>query len=222
MSTYRAKYKTIASYVLFKLPKRLTRGDKAKVTRYYNRIAKAKAKGFVIIKTKDDGRQHLANRAQGIKGMPALKIALVRKPGDGFRVSVAKDGTIKSTNKKSGITKVTIEAQFFIAGEVLKGEAEAEAKRLLILAKRSLGKKPQRCAIAYYGGENAWSDTSMLSELLVVDNAKYGNTIGFPADAINFYLVRQSKKVLAIQNQLRDERKRASERRKAKRRASDV
>lgn len=219
---YRSRYQTIARYVSFGLPKRLTKKHKAKITRYYNRIGKALAKGYQAVKAKDDGRIKKAHRAQGIRGLTQMRVVLVKPTGNGFKVSIGKNGTIRSSNPKSGISKVTIPAQFFDAEEADEVEVKGEAAWLIKQAKEALGHKPQRCAVAYWGGENAWAEISFLPDLLVVSMNQYSNGRGYPADGISFYWIKRSKRVLEVQSQLREERKAASERRAEQRRRSDV
>lgn len=200
----------------------MTKGDKAKITRYHGRIAKALERGYKPTKTRNDGRIALAHKAQGIRGMPALKIVLVKPSGAGFRSSIGKDGAIRSVNTKSGISKVTIAAQFFDAETVEDDEAEDEAARLIKAAKLALGHKPHRCAVAFWGGENAWAQLSFLPEMLVVHFASYGKDRGYPADAVTFYWIKRSQNVLKVQQRLRDEKTLALQKRAQKRKKSDV
>lgn len=151
-----------------------------------------------------------------------MKVALVKPTGEGFRMTIGRDGSIRATNSKNGMSKVTIEATFFDAEEVEKGEAEDEAARLIAAANKALGHKPQRCAVAYWGGENAWSELSFLPEMLIVSFNEYANSRGFPADGVSFYWVKRTKQVVAIQQRLRDARSKAAERRAERRRKSDV
>ena len=130
-ASYRSKFQTIARYVDFTLPRRLTPAVKAKITRYHNRIGKALERGYKVVKAKNDGRIEKAHRAQGIRGMPALRVVLVKPVGAGYRVTINPDGSIRSTNPVNGISKVTIGAQFFDAEEVEEGEPEEEAARLM-------------------------------------------------------------------------------------------
>lgn len=219
--TYRQKYRSIARFVSFKLPKRLTRSIKAKITTYHKRIGKALERGYKPTKARNDGRIEKAHRAQGIRGLPELKVVLVKPTGQGFRTSINRDGSIRSSNPQSGISKVTIEATFFDAEDYDQDVVDAEAARLTRAAKAALGHKPQRCAVAYWGGENAWAELSFLSDLLVVDLQGYGPR-PYPADGVSFYWIKRTKRVAEIQQQLRDERSRAAERRAERRRRSDV
>ncbi len=219
---YRSTFAKIASYVDFKIPKRLKKQDKAKITRYANRIGKALTKGYIPIKCKNDGRIATAHKAQGIRGLPSLKVAFIRRAGKGFKISINKDGTIRHWNSKSGVMRVTILAQFFDAEHVQIGEPEEEAARLVALARTALTHKPTRCAVAYWGGENSWATIEFLPELLVIKFSQYANSRGLPADSVNFYWVKQSKKVLAIQQRLRDDRAIAVAKKAKERRKSDV
>lgn len=221
-SVYRLRYQTIARYVSFKLPKRLTRADKAKITRYHNRIGKALARGCKVVKAKGDGRIAKAHRAQGINGLPELKVALIKPTNGNGQITIGKGGQIRSVDRESGVSRVLIGARFFDAEEVEEGEPEAEAARLIAEAREALGHKPQRCAVAYWGGENTWAALEFLPELLVVNMSGYGPSGGYPADGINFYWVKRSRSLLKVQQRLRDERTRAAERRAERRRASDV
>jgi hypothetical protein len=221
---YRLRFQSIARFVDWKPPKRLGAGDKAKITRYANRIGKALAKGYQPVKAKNDGRIEAAHRVQGIKGMPGLKVAFIRAPGNGFRAAINRDGSIRSTNKASGISKVTI-AAIFIDPETDDAEehVELEAKRLIRAATAALGHRPQRCTIAYWGGENAWGDLSQLPDMLYLPTSGTSSTPGkFPADGVSFYWVKRSKQILKVQQRLRDERSAAADRRADRRRRSDV
>ena len=154
--------------------------------------------------------------------MPGLTVVLVKPSGAGFRSSIGKDGAIRSVNTKSGISKVTIAAQFFDAEELEDDQAEDEAARLIKAAKLALGHKPHRCAVAFWGGENAWAQLSFLPEMLVVHYASYGKDRVYPADAVTFYWIKQSKNVLKVQQRLRDEKTIAAQKRAQKRKKSDV
>ena len=195
---------------------------KAKITRYHTRIGKALAKGYQVIKAKNDGRIKEAHRAQGIKGLPGLRVVFVKPVGKGYRITINRDGSIRASNKTSGISRVTIGARFFDAEEVEKGEPEAEAARLIAIARKTLGHKPQRCAVAYWGGENAWSELWQLPELLVIHFTQYAESKGYPADGVTFYWVKRSKQIMKAQQRLRDERTAAAKRRAKKRNESDV
>ena len=205
----------------------MTKGDKSKITRYHSRIGKALERGYKPTKTRNDGRIVLAHKAQGIRGMPALKMVFVKPTGAGFRASIGKDGSIRSVNSKSGISKISIGAKFFDENDVIEGiidesEVEIEADRLRKAAKKALGHKPQRCSVAFWGGENAWVDPSLLDGLLVVQFNRYEKTGGFPADAVAFYWVKQTKNVLKVQQKLRDDRTLAAQKRAQKRKNSDI
>jgi hypothetical protein len=219
---YRQRFQTIARFVDWKPPKRLKASDKAKITRYSKRIGKALAKGYKPVKCRNDGRIEKAHRTQGIRGLPGMKVVLVKPTGNGFRNKVNADGSIQSVNAESGISKVTIEAQFFDAEEADETEVEEEAARLVKAARSNLGHKPQRCAVAYWGGENAWSEVSFLADLLIVRMNQYANAGGFPADGVSFYWIKKTKQVREVQQRLRDQRTKAAERRAERRRRSDV
>lgn len=224
LSSYRLKFAEIARYVDFKPHKRMTRADKSKITRYHARIGKALERGYKPTKTRNDGRIVLAHKAQGIRGMPALKLVLVKPTGAGFRTTIRKDGSIRSVNAKSGTSKVSIAARFFDA-EALEEEDKRPAKeaaRLIKAAKVALGHRPQRCTVAFWGGENAWEQLSALPELLVVQFNRYQESRGFPADAVTFYWVKQTKNVLKVQQKLRDDRTLAAQKRAQKRKKSDI
>ena len=164
----------------------------------------------------------LAHKAQGIRGMPGLKVVLVKPSGAGFRTSIGKDGAIRSVNTKSGILKVTIAARFFDAEEVEDDQAEDEAARLIKAAKLALGHKPHRCAVAFWGGENAWAQLSFLPDMLVVQFSDYELNRGYPADAVTFYWIKRTKNVLKVQQRLRDEKTIAAQKRAQKRKKSDI
>lgn len=220
---YRLKFQTIARFVDWKPPKRLSRSDKAKISRYSKRIGKALAKGYKPVKVRNDGRIKLAHRAQGIKGLPELKVVFVKPTMQGGRITVTKAGAIRSSNAKSGISKVTIAATFFDPEEADDDEVADEAARLIRAARDALGHKPQRCTVAYWGGENAWSEVHNLPELLYLPTSGASSTPGkFPADGVTFYWVKRSKDILKVQQRLRDARTKAAERRAERRRASDV
>jgi hypothetical protein len=223
LGSYRLKFDAIARFVDFKPHRRMTRADKSKITRYHTRISRALERGYTPIKTRNDGRIALAHKAQGIRGMPSLRVVLVKPSGKGFRASIGKDGTIRAVNGKSGLSKVTIGARFFDAEEVEGGDEVAdEAARLIKAAKIALGHRPQRCAVAYWGGENAWAELSFLSDLLIVNFNQYANSRGFPADGVTFYWIKRTKNVLKVQQRLRDERAIASQKRAQKRKKSDI
>ena len=222
LASYRLKFQTIARFVDFKPHRRMTKADKAIITRYHTRISRALERGYTPVKTRNDGRIALAHKAQGIRGMPALRVVLAKPLGKGFRTSIGKDGAIRSVNGKSGISKVTIGAQFFDAEVVEIDEPEEEAKRLITAAKIALGHKPQRCAVAYWGGENAWAELSFLAGMLIVNFNQYANSRGFPADGVTFYWIKRTKNVLKVQQKLRDDRTIAAQRRAQKRKKSDI
>lgn len=217
-------FQSIARFVDFKPNRKLTKGDKSKITRYYKRIAKALERGYKPIKTRNDGRIAAAHRAQGIRGMPGLRVVLAKPSGAGFRTSIGKDGSIRAVNSKSGISKVTIAATFFDNEESDESnvQGQLEAARLTQDAKIALGHKPQRFAIAYWGGENAWAQLSFLPDALVVNFNQYAQARGFPADSVTFYWVKRSKNVLKVQQRLRDEKTIASQKRAQKRKNSDI
>ena len=223
LASYRLRFQAIARFVDFKPHKRMTHGDKAKITRYHGRIGKALAKGYTPVKTRNDGRIAKAHAAQGIRGMPALRMTLVKPNGKGYRTTIGKDGSIRSVNTKGGEHKVTIGAQFFDAeDDEATDKAEIEAARLIKAATKSLKHRPQRCTVAFWGGENAWEPLSSLPGLLVVLFAKYQTDRGFPADAVTFYWIKRTKNVLKVQQRLRDEKTLAAQKRAQKRKKSDV
>ena len=217
-------FQTIARYVDFKPHRTLTKGDKSKITRYHTRISRALERGYTPVKAKNDGRIALAHAAQGIRGLPGLRVALIKPTGDGFRTTIKPDGTILSINGKSGVSKVTLLADFFDADEyAAKDDAVIlVADQLLQKAKKALGHKPQRCAVAFWGGENAWTEVSFLAELLVVDLSDYEDQRGYPADSVNFYWIKRTAKVLKVQQKLRDDRTIAAKKRNEKRKRSDI
>lgn len=223
LSTYRLKFAEIARFVDFKPQRKMTKGDKAKITRYHSRIGKALSKGYTPVKTRNDGRIAKAHAAQGIRGMPALRLVLAKPNGKGYRTTIGKDGSIRSTNTKGGEKKVTIGAEFFDAeDDEATDKAEIESARLIKAAKKALGHRPHRCTVAFWGGENAWAPLTTLTELLVVVFAKYTQDRGFPADAVTFYWIKRTKNVLKVQQRLRDEKTLAAQKRAQKRKKSDV
>lgn len=155
--------------------------------------------------------------------MPALKVVLVKPAGAGFRISIGKDGSIRALNTKSGISKVSIAAEFFDSeNDDAIDDAVNEAARLTKAAKIALRHKPHRCAVAFWGGENAWAQLSFLPEMLVVHFSRYAEDRGYPADAVTFYWIKRTKNVLKVQQRLRDEKTLASLKRAQKRKKSDV
>lgn len=217
-------FQTIARYVEFKPHRTLTKGDKSKITRYHTRISRALERGYTPVKAKNDGRIALAHAAQGIRGLPGLRVALIKPTGAGFRTVINKDGTIRSTNPKSGVSKVQLLAEFFDADEYSATDdaVKKEAARVLANATGALKHRPQRCAVAFWGGENAWAEVSFLAELLVVDLSGYEDRRGYPADSVNFYWIKRTAKVLKVQQKLRDDRTIAAKKRNEKRKRSDI
>lgn len=214
---YRARFKTIATFIDYKLPKRgLTRAEKQRVTKTYRAIAAVIRGGGAVVRSKSRDRVKKANKIAGLH-MSGLKVAFVRNTPSGSKISLDKHG--QAIEKIGKIRRLTLEAVFFDIPDLTDDPDEEERIRKLVRAEAKRLTKLSRNATAYAvkyasGGEGQTFAKELLEQRLVMQQVddKY-NASAAPVGIVAYWFPKKDiKLVIEIKDKQKQRRKKAKKR----------